>query len=284
MYKRIRRLALNKYLLKLFILGFVILASNAPAYANLMITPFRVTFEDRTRSQVVTVINRSSDTRTLRIEWFETYAAESGRYIFEDDMTPEQKASIKSVQNIIRYSPRQIVLGPGQRQAIRIAVRKPADLERGEYRSHILFKQFANTGSARGNSSEEMGLQLFMNLSVSIPIIVRHGDLNYETEFIGGRFEKSTEPDKEDNFFFDLKQKGEASTYGSIKIYDARDTERSNQLAVLNNVYVFPEQDIRTVRIPTDTTIPSSVQNFVAVYEGRDEYDGEIFDEFTFTR
>ncbi|MBK66753.1 MAG: hypothetical protein CMP22_01310 [Rickettsiales bacterium] len=275
----------KKYIIFLFAF-LLILAEVSYVNANLMISPFRVIFEGRTRSDVVYVINRSDETKTYRIEWFETFADENGKYIFRDKMTPEQEAALKPAQNLIRYSPRQVILGPGQKQAVRIAYRKPSGLEEGEYRSHVIFKQLAGTsevGDIRQNK-DTAAMQLLLNMSVSIPIVIRHGDLKADANFISGNLESNYGPDNEDVFNMVLKRKGEASTYGSIRIYDANDERRENILAVVNNIYVFPEQDTRKARIPAKFKIPSSINRFVAVYTGRDEYENKVFDEFTFER
>lgn len=260
------------------------------AYANIMISPFRLVFEDRTRSQVVYVINRSNETHTFRIEWFDTFADSNGQYVFEDKMTEEQKAQIKPAEKMIRFSPRQVVLAPGQRQAVRVAIRKPANLEPGEYRSHILFKQLAKPESSLAEPVEPdtMGIKLYLNLSVSIPIIVRHGDLSSGAKIVDAQMNEKYSSDEKDEFVLTLEREGEAetfaSTYGGIRIYDANDTDRSTPLAQVNNIYVFPEQQSRTAKALVEERIPSSIKRFTAVYEGHDEYKNKIFDEFTFER
>ena len=278
----------NFVFLTVFLLGLFL--NIYTAYANIMINPFRLVFEDRTRSQIVYVINRSNETHTFRIEWFDTFADSNGQYVFEDKMTEAQKSQIKPAEKMIRFSPRQVVLGPGQRQAIRVAIRKPANLEPGEYRSHILFKQLAKPESSLAEPVEPdtMGIKLYLNLSVSIPIIVRHGDLSSGAKIVDAKMSEKYSDEQKDEFIFTLERKGDAetfaSTYGGIKVYDANDTDRSTPLAQVNNIYVFPEQESRIAKALIEERIPSSVKRFTAVYEGYDEYKNEIFSEFTFER
>ena len=83
---------------------------------------------------------------------------------------------------MISYSSRQITLAPGEQQTVRLMLRKPADLPAGEYRSHLAFTaapRQIEAPSAKGNGgAKNVGVQIAFVYGVSIPVIVRQGQLN----------------------------------------------------------------------------------------------------------
>ena len=52
-----------------------------------------------------------------------------------------QVSDVKNfLKNMVRISPSQVRLAPGERQIVKLAIRKPKDLAEQEYRSHLAFK------------------------------------------------------------------------------------------------------------------------------------------------
>ncbi len=258
-------------------IGFTtLLQAPKQASADLLVSPLRVSFEGRERSKTVTLINQSTEQRVYRIEWLENAMNERGNY---DRLEGELPADHKGASDLIRFSPRQITLNPGERQVVRLAVRKPATIEDGEYRSHMVFKQLADIEDA--SSHKGLGVKLFVNISVSIPVIVRHGEtsINAKIESIEKKYDQNVEAH---GFALKLSRKGSASSYGSLRVYDVNDKLRQRPLAQLNNVSIFPEIDKRDAFIIEEDRIPSSITDVVVVYEGRGEYENLIFDEKNF--
>ena len=114
----------------------VVLAVLAPAAslaaADVTVSPTRIIFEGNTRKAQVSLINNSATPKTYRISWSCKRLTESGQYEEVEQARPGERYSDK----MIRFSPRQIVLPPGKPQAVRLLLRKPADLAVGEYRSY----------------------------------------------------------------------------------------------------------------------------------------------------
>ena len=63
----------------LLALSVCILGKNA--YANLLISPTRISFDERQRTAKVTVINTGNEYQTYRVLWSEKQAQPSGGYI-----------------------------------------------------------------------------------------------------------------------------------------------------------------------------------------------------------
>ena len=80
---------------------------------------------------------------------------------------------------LIRYAPRQITLDPGVTQTVRVMFRRRPGMKEGEYRSHLLFQQVPEATALSGGEAGGSGLSLQIQaiFGVSIPVLVRHGEL-----------------------------------------------------------------------------------------------------------
>jgi fimbrial chaperone protein len=264
------------YIRSVFFLALFLTIFVQDARADLLISPLRVVFEGRERSKVVNVVNNSDKTRTYRVEWVEKQIDENGNYT---DIQPD--ANYIGASNLLRYSPRQITLAPGEKQAIRMALRKPGDLKDGEYRSHILFKQLANIEDEQAQASGP-AIKLFVNVSISIPVVIRHGDTAINASLKSIQLTKNEE--NEDGFQVRLnRESGNVSAYGTVSVYDPQDTNRLKPLALLNNVALYTEVDHRNIFIPLENPLPTNLKQVLVVYEGRDEYDNKDFAQQLYT-
>lgn len=159
------------------LLALAVLLPHRVAWADLMVAPTRVVLEKNQRAAQLDLINSGSETATYRISMVNRRMGENGEFIAVDSPAPgEQFAG-----DLLRYSPRQVVLAPGTSQTVRISLRKPADLPAGEYRSHLMFDKVpapreSTSIEAQGAAAGEVSVQLTMLAGVSIPVIVRHGE------------------------------------------------------------------------------------------------------------
>lgn len=150
---------------------------NAVGMGDLLVAPPRVILAGRERSAELTLVNTGSAPATYRISFINLRMDEAGSMKeIEQEGEGERFAAA-----MIRYSPRQVTLEPNVAQTIRLQVRKPADLEEGEYRSHILFRAVPDLeklgGGVEGQESAEgLQIRLIPVYGVSLPVIVRHGE------------------------------------------------------------------------------------------------------------
>lgn len=156
-------------------LAMMLLAGQARA--DLMLFPTRVVFEKNQRAAQIDLNNNGTETTTYRITLVNRRMSESGEFSLIDSPRPGELFA----DDLLRYSPRQVVLVPGAGQTIRISLRKPADLPAGEYRSHLQFDRVPDSGGASSIAGAalaagEVGVQLKLLVGASIPIIVRHGE------------------------------------------------------------------------------------------------------------
>lgn len=247
------------------------------ARADLLVVPLRVVFEDRDRSEIVTLVNTSDKEHTYRLEWLEKKMSINGKY---QDYTRE--AGEITASDLIKFSPRQITLGPKETQTVRLAVRRPEGLKPGEYRSHLMFKQLADIADEM--NTKDVGVKLYVNLSISIPVIVRVGQNNTTAKFSSIKYGQQTHDGKTQNgFHVEIERTGNYSTYGSVHFYDAKDIERLFPIATLSNVSIFPEMPKRIMFVPILEKVAKVPNNLVAVYEGMDEFKGTVFSEMSAT-
>ncbi|HWH82478.1 MAG TPA: molecular chaperone, partial [Burkholderiaceae bacterium] len=134
-------------------------------------------FEKNQRAAQIDLNNNGTETTTYRITLVNRRMSESGEFSLIDSPRPGEQFA----DDLIRYSPRQVVLLPGASQTVRISLRKPADLPAGEYRSHLQFDRVPDSGGASSIAGAalaagEVGVQLKLLVGASIPIIVRHGE------------------------------------------------------------------------------------------------------------
>lgn len=154
---------------------------SAARNGGLLVFPKRVVFSERERSAVLTLMNSGTKSTTFRLELIDLRMDEEGRLMpyLEDDDEPDQ-----SLKGMVRFSPRQVTVEAGDRQTIRVFVRKPPDLASGEYRSHLQLRSLPSTDQGlriddfQSEQENALSIRITALPAISLPIIVRHGDLD----------------------------------------------------------------------------------------------------------
>ncbi|MBQ4831898.1 molecular chaperone [Pseudoalteromonas sp. MMG010] len=260
-----------------FFLFFQIIFS-AFSYANLLISPTRVAFDERQRVEKIILINDSKQHQTYRLQWQEKIAKpEGGFYTLDDTMT-----NPKALSSMIRVSPSQVSLAPGERQIVKLALRKPKGLVAQEYRSHLLFRALPNDTS----SSKELNAGVNVNfiLSYSIPIILRQGKL--ERPKVGIEDIKLVKAETNDvsSIRLTMSQTGQYSSFGSIEaFYTANNTSTETKVAILNGFSIFPEIDKKIANVSLlEKGLLNLPGKLRVIYKGADNYKNHIFAEKQF--
>ena len=190
----------------------------AQGVGNLTITPTRVVFEGRTRSNVVTLVNNGSESATYRISVIEMRMREDGG--FERIAEGADQSTVRSSKGMFRYAPRQIELQPGQTQSIRILLRKPPELPEGEYRSHLFIQAIPKEGAGRSvenlGGSGDLSINLTIIPGVTLPVIVRHGDLSATATLSDFSLIPAVEGKSNPALSFRINRNGARSVYGDL--------------------------------------------------------------------
>lgn len=254
---------------------------SAQAQAVLMITPFRVVLDEKTRTAEVTLLNTTEVTNVYRMSWQDKEQTSLGSYV-NVEMAEENK---HGVSEMVRQSPRKVTIEPGKYQRIRLRLRIPSDLPDGEYRSHLVMKMVDEDVKKKEEVREEVNevmVRLTAKMSFSIPIMVRKGQ-NNSTASISTMDLDTSEPNKP-KLTVGLAHSGEYSSYGSVKVY-MKNGARGDvvEIADVGNVALFRETALRELTVPlTVSSIPRGAVVQV-VYEGEDEYESEQLATAAFT-
>ncbi len=233
----------------LILLVTAITASEGLAAPRLMVTPTRLVFDGNTRSAQVSVINTGDETGTYRIKLVNKRMTFEGK--FEDIETA--KPGELFADKMVRYSPRQVVLEPGKSQVVRFMLRKRAGLEAGEYRSHILFKAIPKDAGVDVKSiakSDNISISLTPIISISIPVIVRHGKTDASVAFSSVKFNPPSREGALPSLYMEIKRNGNQSVYGDMLVEHVQDNGTSNVIAQINGIAVYTPNDRRALTLP----------------------------------
>lgn len=222
----------------------------AQGLGDLAVTPTRVVLEGRARSSQLTLINRGRSAATYRISFVQMRMDTGGQLAAITEALPGERFS----DALIRYAPRQVTLEPNVAQTVRLLLRKPPDLAAAEYRSHLLFR--AVPATTAGSDIErldpegrEIGIQLSPIYGVSIPIIVRHGELDLDLSVTELALTRKSE--EGDNVLdFRLNRGGERSFYGDVTaLFVPRSGGAETVVGEIKGVAVYTPNVDRRVRM-----------------------------------
>lgn len=184
---------------------------------NLSILPVRLVLEGRTRSEEVMLRNTGKGKATYRILFKEMAMTQNG-----DIEECPKKEGQTTAADLIRFSPRQVELAPGESQIIRIQVRKPEGLPDGEYRSHLLFQSVPDSkppAPLQGETERALSVKLNTVLGISIPVILRHGDIQGKISLTDLRYwtpDQKTAPGAPPVLSFHMVRDGNRSLSGDV--------------------------------------------------------------------
>ncbi|GAB4186361.1 MAG: hypothetical protein Tsb002_10720 [Wenzhouxiangellaceae bacterium] len=218
------------------------------ASGDLMVSPTRIIFEGRNRTAQVGLINRGSTTATYRVGFTQYRMQPDGNLMVIDQANERERFA----DHLIRYTPRQVTLAPNGSQIVRLMLRKPAELEAGEYRSHLWF--YAIPDAAASNDIERhdtptddgFSVSLQTIFSISIPVIVRHGELNAEFSIHDVQLNNNATP----SLNLTLQRQGNRSVYGDLDVFHhLTDTEQPVLVGHIKDLVLYTSHDYRQLEL-----------------------------------
>ncbi|WP_100641933.1 molecular chaperone [Alteromonas facilis] len=258
---------LKTRIISALLLTFMLLAPQI-ASANLLIYPVRISFDENERTEQITLTNTSDKTNTYRLQWNENRALPEGGY----QLLTEQEAKAQSLpiaSDMIRFAPRQVTLKPGERQVIKLSLRRPRDLTDGEYRSHLLLKAIP----PEKNAVEE-GVAINMVMSFAVPISVQQGVYDTKVSLEKAAIELSQSTGAA-NVKLGIKREGLHSPSGDIEAYWTPDGGQEVLLGKIADFSVWTEIDYLEAKLVwTQEKVTPSNGTLRVVYEGVRDFDG----------
>lgn len=225
------------------------LLPQRPAWADLMVAPTRIVFDKNQRTAQLDLINNGNETATYRISVVNRRMSETGEFFAIDSPAPgEQFAG-----ELLRYSPRQVVLAPGAGQVVRVMLRKPAGLAAGEYRSHLQFDRVPDAKGLTSIDSQdaptgEVSVQLTMLTGLSIPVIVRHGETAAAVTLAGLELHKPV-AGQAPTLAFVLQRSGNRSIYGDLGATFTPQGGAAQEVGKAGGVAVYTPNPLRRVKL-----------------------------------
>ena len=261
----------------LFLLLFIISSFVSFVSAQgLLVSPTRVVFENRTRSAGITLVNRSTEAETYRIQFIQMRMQSDGQIKIIEQAGPGDKFSDK----LVRYAPRQVTLEPGKAQIIRLMLRKPADLPPGEYRSHLTFRMVP-TGLGTDvenldNDKEEVGVRMVPRFGIAVPIIVRNGGTEASLTVNDLHLQAAASNDTDPALTFNLARGGDYSAYGDLAAVHMGDDGKKSILGLVKGLAVYAPNAHRAFRFPLKVPDHLSLDSgrIILSYTNHPEKDG----------
>ena len=236
----------KKLVLCVVTMSLGVFLNQSMVWAKLSVAPQYVVFDKgMSKVQNVSVINNSDKEKTYNVKLLHYRQKEDGSY----ETVEKEENDNKFADSLIFFGPRRFTLAPKEVQTIKIQKKPKADLEAGEYKSHMLFQEAEDekpmvketNPNAKGMSFTITGLY-----GVAIPVVVRNGDLIATAEF---KNVKHTKEDQKDLITFDLLRDGNKSLHGDVVV-----KYQDKQIGILKGINVFLSVKKRNLSVALKTT------------------------------
>lgn len=259
-----------------------------PVRADILVSPQRVYLDDDKRSTTVILRNPSAGPRTYRLEWIEQRMSEDGVYSeYKEGEVPKHSQA----SPYLRLSPRQITVQPNSNQSVRVEFKPGKEMKPGEYRSHMIFRvvealsepmtvqKIAGDGDNKG-----MTLMVSMQMSIAIPVVVRHQVTETpQVKIASVDVVPAATPGQPLQLAVLMESAGLVGCIGRVSVDMQRDAGAAvERIGAADNISIFAEVGKRRLVVNLrDSSIPAGAWVRVA-YEGVDEYAGILWDEKVF--
>lgn len=271
-----------------FVMVMVMLMMALPARADVLVSPQRVYLDDDKRSTTVTLRNPSAGPRTYRLEWLEHSMSEDGVYreYKEGEALKHSPAS-----PYLRLSPRQVTVQPNSNQSVRVEFKPGKEMKPGEYRSHMIFRVVEALSEPMSvqnivgeGDNKGMTLVVSMQMSVAIPVVVRHQVTETpQVKIVSVDVVPAAAPGQPLQLAVLMESRGLVGSIGRVSVDMQRNAGAAvERIGAADGISIFAEVGKRRLVVSLrDSSIPTGAWVRVA-YEGVDEYAGILWDEKVF--
>ncbi len=233
-------------LFSIFILLSVLSSTEMRAQGNLIITPRRLVFDGKKKTQVLDLANTGKDTATFLISMMEIRMDKNGK--FEKIATPDSGQNFAS--SYLRFNPRTVTLAPNEAQTVRVQISKPGLLQPGEYRSHLYVRAdpdgMRHSVIARSDSSG-ISVTMVPVFGISVPVIIRMGTST--TEVAISDLKTIDINDTAAVLTMVFNRTGNMSSYGDLKVDFIADNGKTTQVAIIKGLAVYAPTSSRFMRV-----------------------------------
>ncbi len=241
--------------------------------SDLLITPFRVVFENGKNIEELTVANTGKDTSRYTISFIQYKMLSTGK--LEKIESPED--SILFADKYLRIFPKSITLAPNEAQMVRLQLKTPPDLAPGEYRSHLYFRSIVDETPDMGTETDStaIGFKLVPVYGITIPVIIRVGTPDVRVNISNVKVE---EKDGIKQLSLQVLRQGNISTFGQFEIEHTSPEGLKTIIGKVNGVAVYTPVHSRDLTIPlaipatVDVTKGTVVLKYFSKIDGKEIY------------
>jgi hypothetical protein len=186
--------------------------ASVPAAAQVSVAPTLVLFDGEPGTKAITVENTGTREEVYRISLLDLRMEPDGHMV----VAAQPREGEHFAGDMVRFSPREVVLAPGASEVVRFRV---ASLRPGEYRTHVLVQQVPDTGALDTPPflrEDGVTVDLRAVFGVAIPLIIRSGELPASLSFVEARLTQL--PDGGPAVALKLKRGGVRSLRGAISL------------------------------------------------------------------
>lgn len=271
--------------MKFRILALISLFFSFECLASILITPTRVVFDERDRTQEVIIVNTSQEQKTYALSWVEMEQNISGGY---NILSTAQSENFATASKHIRFSPRRLTLQPGENQRVKLSLRRSSDMNKPEYRSHLKFTLIPNSVLEESQEKEQVeGVSVKLNLflNYTIPVLIKRGDIPSNVSISNVQLLKDSYNRDLTGIKFALGREAGVSVIGDITIsFKSANSNVYKDIGFNNNVSIYHELDRRLVNIPFEEIIGGGQTGELKIsFKGKSE-SVDIINTETFIR
>ena len=214
--------------------------------------PRRIIMDQRRRVASVGLYNKTTFEGEYEISAADMLMTSDGQIIpFNNLPEGTDTSGVKTASDMLRWSPRRVLLLGSEAQTVRIMARPPADLPDGEYRAHFsvvsvptdVDEGFSINDAVNesADGSNNVGVTIRPRFGISIPVIVRVGDTTLD---VGLKDFGFVQGEAGPLVTMTITRSGTRSAYGDIEVTaPGEDTP----VLIARGIGVYPEIDHRKV-------------------------------------
>jgi hypothetical protein len=220
------------------------------AAGGVVLMPSRVVLEGRERAVEVMLKNGGATPASFRVSIKEMEMLPNGKLQGRVKKDGEITAA-----DLVRFTPRQVDLAPGESQIVRFQVRKPENLPEGEYRSHALFQGIPPAKPVEPiteDTEKRLSFSITQVMGISIPVIVRHGETRASIKLAGLRYWQPDVAGAVPVISLFLERSGNRSVVGDMRatVESGGQVAKGTLLTELKGTGIYTNLDRREVHLP----------------------------------
>ena len=278
----VRQFELSFYGKSILFLSVFILFSSiyGMAQGNLLITPRRIVFEGNKQREEITLANTGQDTAHYSISFLQYKMSDDGSFEEVTEPVPGQKFA----DPYVRFFPRSVELAPGESQVVRMQLRRMPEMEDGEYRSHLYFRAIPKEKPLGEqdvlSDNTTIGIRLTPIFGISIPVIVRVGDISSKIVLSDLHLQKG-EKQQPPLLKVVINREGNQSVYGDLTVEYISPGGKHFDVGIVKGIAVYTPNSLRRFSMPLN--IPKGVDfskgKLLVRYSSSSETMANTFDE-----